>query len=421
MAECPSRESALQRASRHLSMLRNMAHAHVSSIVRRVVLLQLSLAAPGMMACGGRTSPSSTPHDLDGAAPDVNGVTSDSATAEGDSSPADAPQDVGPPKPCTVPAGSQPDVGCGSCESLTWAFNGAPEECGAGDAAMAPLDVCQALCPPPTVPMTGPCQPVTAASLVACFIYSGMLECQYGYCGPGRRPRGLRQTARDVPRRPVVRFLAQAAFLEAASVPAFERLASELAAHRAPRRLQVAALRAARDEVRHARVMTALAESEGATVERPRVRRPRVRTLEALAIENAVEGCVHETFAAAVAMAQSLAAPDARLRNTMRRIATDELRHAELAWRVARWLDTRLDTAARARVTRARDRAARRLVRNASAAPAEELVQRLGIPRAPVARAIALDLAASLWRSPSTRLESTTVQIRFRSRGFYRE
>jgi hypothetical protein len=189
------------------------------------------------------------------------------------------------------------------------------------------------------------------------------------------------------------------AYLEAASVPAFERLARELAAHGAPERLKRAASRAARDEERHARVMKALAEKAGARVPQPRVRKARVRSLEAIARENAVEGCVHETFGAAVATAQSMTASDACVRAAMRSIVQDELRHADLAWAVAQWLHSRLEPAARARVARARCRAARALLRQVSREVHPDLATYLGIPRARHARAIARDLAESLWKA----------------------
>lgn len=187
------------------------------------------------------------------------------------------------------------------------------------------------------------------------------------------------------------------AYLEAASVDAFERLARELATHGAPARLRKAARRAARDEARHTRVATALAERAGATVPRPRVPRGRVRSLAEIAVENAVEGCVRETFGAAVALAQATSAGDPRVRAAMRPLAADEMRHAELAWCVHRWLEPRLDRAARARVVRARRRAALALVQETSVEPHADLVQQLGLPTARQARSVALDLARSLW------------------------
>ncbi|MCY1008004.1 hypothetical protein OV079_21085 [Nannocystis pusilla] len=74
-----------------------------------------------------------------------------------------------------------------------------------------------------------------------------------------------------------------------------------------------------------------------------------VRSLEALARENAVEGCVRETFGALVARYQASVAADEPLRRLFAAIAEDELDHAALAWDVATWLNGQLDEAARAR------------------------------------------------------------------------
>jgi hypothetical protein len=154
-----------------------------------------------------------------------------------------------------------------------------------------------------------------------------------------------------------------------------------------------------RDEQRHARLATALAARAGVGVSLPHVASTPVRSLEAIARENAVEGCVRETFGAAIAVAQSSTATDPRVRAAMDRIGADELRHADLAWDVARWLDSRLDRAARNRVARARRRAARDLVRSASRPVHPELVAHLGLPEAWRAVGIAKQLTEVLWRA----------------------
>jgi hypothetical protein len=87
---------------------------------------------------------------------------------------------------------------------------------------------------------------------------------------------------------------------------------------------------AARDEVRHARVTAAIA---GVPVRRPRVRTLPLRSLAAIARDNAVEGCVHETWAAAVAHLEPHPA--------YRSIARDEVDHAQLAWDIDAWLGER--------------------------------------------------------------------------------
>ena len=182
-------------------------------------------------------------------------------------------------------------------------------------------------------------------------------------------------------------YFAQMARLEAASVDAFRHLRRELVAHRAPRRLIRAAERAARDEVRHARMTHALALRYGANRVVAQVRRQPVRTLEEIAVENAVEGCVREAFGALVAHWQSVAALDRVVRRAMARIASDETRHAALAFQVDAWLGSRLDATARARVQSAKAQAASALVLNA---PIPSVVRaELGLPSAAQSRDLA--------------------------------
>lgn len=186
----------------------------------------------------------------------------------------------------------------------------------------------------------------------------------------GRRPEGFALAA---PTPTTGAYFAQVAQLEAASIDAFEILRDELAAHGAPRALIDDADRAARDEVRHARAMGKLATRFGAAAPpRPVVARGPVRSLEAMAIENAREGCVREAYAALEAGWQARYADDLHVQRTLAGIARDEVRHAELAWQVAAWLDLQLDASARARVDQARTEALDEL--------AEEVAARHAVP-----------------------------------------
>ena len=170
----------------------------------------------------------------------------------------------------------------------------------------------------------------------------------------GRRPEGLVFAAAPTAGRSSVGAeLALMAELEAASVPAFERLARELAAHGAPALLVERANTAARDEVRHARAMGQLAVQHGATVGTPSHAELTVRELLPLAIENAIEGCVREAYGALVASYQAERAAPA-LRGTFQRLAKDERAHAALAEDVDCWLAEHLDEHGRAHVANAR-------------------------------------------------------------------
>jgi hypothetical protein len=220
-------------------------------------------------------------------------------------------------------------------------------------------------------------------------------EC-YAQCGVGRRPAGMARPRRRQGSLPG-RFFAAAAKLEAASVDAFLGARSQLASFGAPAHLLLAAERAARDEVRHARSQGSLARRYGVEPRMPRVRRGARLTLEAFALENAVEGCVRETYGALVALHQAQHARDGRVREAMRRIATDEIRHAALSWQIARWLEDRLDAPTRLALERARRRAVRDLRRTAKNEPPPALRSIAGLPGAREAASLVDGLDRALW------------------------
>jgi hypothetical protein len=194
-------------------------------------------------------------------------------------------------------------------------------------------------------------------------------------------------------------FLARSAYMEAASVLAFERLAAELSEHGAPAELIDAARRAAREEAEHARDVSMLARAYGAgSIPEPSVLSSAVRDLEAIALENAVEGCVLETYGAMVGAFQALRAEDASVRERMQHIAEDELGHAMLSHRVHAWLMTLLAPAARERVQRAASEALQSLRARIHGMEHEPtLERRLGLPGAVQARALLGQLERDLW------------------------
>jgi hypothetical protein len=214
-------------------------------------------------------------------------------------------------------------------------------------------------------------------------------------CEVGRRPPGL--CLAPAPRaRSAGQYLARACTLEAASVEAFLRLAAELKAHGAPHRLIAAARSAARDEVRHARVTARLAQRFGAVPQRPQVEPMPLRELEAIALENAQEGCVRETFGALEARWQAAHAAEPALRRAYTRIAEDELRHAALAWRIARWSEPALSARARRRVQQARRAAIAELRRELAIEPAPDVQRRCGVPSARAAQVLFECLSAHI-------------------------
>ena len=206
------------------------------------------------------------------------------------------------------------------------------------------------------------------------------------YCPGGRRPEGL--VVAPAGAAGAGELFAQLAQLEAASVPAFERLARELRAHGAPEPLVAEATRARADERRHARVVAALARRFGARVPRPGVPRREVRPLEVVAVENAVEGCVREAYGAVVAAHQAAGAADPIVRRAMAAIAVDETRHTALSYAIDDWMRTRMGGAARRRVAQARREAHADLTRDVERPIPAATAALAGLPDAATARQI---------------------------------
>lgn len=132
------------------------------------------------------------------------------------------------------------------------------------------------------------------------------------------------------------------AALEHASVASFARFTLELLALGAPPALVADAQRAGLDEVEHAKLAYALASAYAGrrfgpgpldlsgvalSVDRRKVLRALVH-----------EACVGETLGVAEALALASLTRDPALQRAHARIAADEQRHAELAWRTLAWL-----------------------------------------------------------------------------------
>jgi hypothetical protein len=216
----------------------------------------------------------------------------------------------------------------------------------------------------------------------------------------GRRPEGLAEAQPVLASTAIGAFLAESARLEAASVPAFARLARELLAHDAPTPLVAAAVRALRDEIRHFEITRTLARRHGAEPQVPSVPVGETRPLEALAIENATEGCVGETFGAVVGQWQGRCAQDAGIRTAMASIAVDEAQHASLAWQIDEWAQSQLPIAARRRVSDARGQAADQFIANsATNEMAPEAVRLGGLPGAEARFALMEAMRSDLWET----------------------
>jgi hypothetical protein len=185
--------------------------------------------------------------------------------------------------------------------------------------------------------------------------------------------------------------------MEAGSVEAFRWMRDELVAHRAPARLVRAAERAIRDEVRHVRQTASLARRFGEEPIAPLPAPPRaIRPIAEMALENAVEGCVRETYSALECALQAETATDPAVRATMKRIARDEMRHLALAWAVHSWANGRLSPYERARVFEAQRDAIATLRGELRADPHASLLHEAGLPRAHQSQALVLAIESML-------------------------
>lgn len=269
------------------------------------------------------------------------------------------------------------------CEALCRMLDFGERDAGGGDADT--LDAGPPLLLVTTYPerVRARCHYFDDGASIACFYAEDFCETNAS-CNPttyGRAPAGL---LRPRPHRasPVARWLAEGAHLEAASVPAFEDVAAELTRFGAPAALIAAAQRSASDERRHARQLRALAGRLGAPVEGVRRAEIELRDLEALALDNAIEGCVHEAYAALAAALQAERAASATARGVFSRIAADEARHALLSFDMNDWLAPHLSPSARRRAGEARRQAIAQLSSKLETEPDPTLRDVLGVPDA---------------------------------------
>jgi rubrerythrin len=209
----------------------------------------------------------------------------------------------------------------------------------------------------------------------------------------GRRPEGLRGLEPATGQPELGRYFAEVARLEAAAVRAFEVMIEELQGFGAPEELVLRARHARNDEIRHAWAFEELAESRGTGRLPVEVEPGRSRTLLEIALENAVEGVVRETWGALSATWQARHATDDAVRSVYESVAEDEAEHAELSHALDGWFATRLDEGERTIVEVAKRRALVELREELrSEEPDVNLVNVAGVPE----RARALDLLARL-------------------------
>jgi len=153
-------------------------------------------------------------------------------------------------------------------------------------------------------------------------------------------PAASKTPGEDVDDRIVTAWLNDAV-AEHASIASFARFTLELLSLGAPPKLVIASQDAGRDEVQHAQKCFAIASRLGGRKLGPGpldlggLDGP--RGLTAITAATVKEGCIVETLSAALASARAAGAGDGQIRAALAKIAEDETRHAELAWRFLEW------------------------------------------------------------------------------------
>lgn len=318
---------------------------------RLQLLLSSALFAALAPACGGNVAPEAFD---DSGATDTGG---DPADTKIDPSDTAVPSDTAP-SDTAVPIDTAP-VDTGACTPI--ADNTSCNEkvtypCGLPFAPSSPPtnEECKRLCAP------------IKFSYEPSFIYcnlamssgdGAMVYCTS--CAVGRKPGDLVEND-DGPcegEDPIGRALAEMARIEAASVHAFRRLERSLVELGADGDLRARARRAARDEISHARSAARLAKKRGARPRPITLVRDAARSTFDLALENAVEGCVHETLGVAYLEHQRAHATDPELRALAASLYDDELEHAALSWDLVSFFDQHLTDEQRAELRAATERA----------------------------------------------------------------
>ncbi len=157
--------------------------------------------------------------------------------------------------------------------------------------------------------------------------------------GEGWTTRGGRPLLGADRRAAVSRHFRAIAAVEHASVASFARTSLQLLALGAPAALLADVHEAARDEIAHASGALALAADEAplAPGPYPAAVAPIEATFAALVRDTVIDGCLGETMGALEATAAAERCADETIRAFLLRVADDEARHAELAYRILAW------------------------------------------------------------------------------------
>ncbi|WP_020559812.1 ferritin-like domain-containing protein [Thiofilum flexile] len=247
--------------------------------------------------------------------------------------------------------------------------------------------------------MGGPRMP-TPSTLISCTVNYTAIHAAYT-CPrpmPGRAPHGLHISAlAPIAFNPIGQYLADMTAMETAAITAFRYLARELEAYGAPDKLIARAYQAADEEVRHAEMAGLLSEAYGGIAASVQVDDFRLRSLYEIALENAVEGCVHETFAAACGLWQSQQAELGVFRQVIGHITDEEMDHAALSWDIYQWIMPQLSALEQAHIREAQAEAIHNLMQDFKQESDSQIQQAFGLPAHADAARLFEQLKNAVW------------------------
>ncbi|MGB1311178.1 MAG: hypothetical protein ACPG47_08190 [Leucothrix sp.] len=239
----------------------------------------------------------------------------------------------------------------------------------------------------------------TPSTLLSCDIEYTALHSPYTCARPvpGRLPNGLHLTDTQSSPNVLGQYLADMTAMETAAITAFYYLSRELEAYNAPAELITRARKAMLEETRHSEMAALLAASFDAEMPEVSVDDFCLRSLYEIALENAVEGCVNETFAAACGLWQSEHAQLGVFRQVIGHITEEEMGHASLSWDIHQWIMPQLSEAEQEQVRIAQAEAVESLVDEFKQESNPVVQQAFGLPSKDDAARLFTQLKESVW------------------------
>lgn len=243
----------------------------------------------------------------------------------------------------------------------------------------------------------------TPSTLVSCDVDYTAIHSPYTCPRPvvGRIPNGLHLGKNGMSTQSSVhtigQYLADMTAMETAAITAFDYLTRELEAYDAPEALIARARQAVLEEARHAEMAGLLSASYEAEMTEVTVDDFSLRSLYDIALENAVEGCVNETFAAACGLWQSEYAQLEVFREVIAHITDEEMGHAELSWAIHQWVMPQLSQVEQEQIRVAQAEAVESLVKDFKQESNPVLQQAFGLPTKEDAARLFAQLKDSVW------------------------